>query len=111
MKERQARKAAAKGIILRRPPAIEEKPRGQREQPKRKDRVKPPVKAGEAAASKPGIEEDAAPTDSAPAKTPAKPRTKPAVSTSKKPGIEEDSGPSDAFPAKTPTKPPTKPKK
>ena len=112
MKERKAKKASSKGLIEEAPaPQIEDKPRGQREQPKRKDRVKPPVKAGEAAASKPGIEEDAAPTDSAPAKTPAKPRTKPAVSTSKKPGIEEDSGPSDAIPAKTPTKPPTKPKK
>jgi YidC/Oxa1 family membrane protein insertase len=41
LKERQARKAAAKGIVLEEErPAIEEKPRGQRQQPKRKDRAK-----------------------------------------------------------------------
>lgn len=41
LKERRARKAAAKGIVLEEErPAIEEKPRGQRQQPKRKDRSK-----------------------------------------------------------------------
>ncbi|MFI2754981.1 membrane protein insertase YidC [Cellulomonas sp. P22] len=42
-KERKARKAAAKGITIEeeKPAAIEEKPRGQRQQPKRKDRAKP----------------------------------------------------------------------
>ncbi len=41
LKERQARKAAAKGIVIEDDqPAIEEKPRGQRQQPKRKDRAK-----------------------------------------------------------------------
>lgn len=39
LKERRARRAAAKGIVLEEEkPAIEEKPRGQRQQPKRKDR-------------------------------------------------------------------------
>ncbi|WP_372592887.1 membrane protein insertase YidC [Actinotalea sp.] len=42
LKERRARKAAAKGIVLEEEkPAIEEKPRGQRQQPKRKDRDRP----------------------------------------------------------------------
>jgi YidC/Oxa1 family membrane protein insertase len=42
LKERRARKAAAKGIVLEEDrPAVEEKPRGQREQPKRKARTKP----------------------------------------------------------------------
>ncbi|WP_421735662.1 membrane protein insertase YidC [Cellulomonas sp.] len=45
MKERKARKAKSHGLIEETPPAviIEEKPRGQREQPKRKDRNKPRV--------------------------------------------------------------------
>ena len=47
LKERRARKAAAKGIVLEEErPAIEERPRGQREQPKRKARVKPPTIPG-----------------------------------------------------------------
>lgn len=42
LKERRARKAAAKGIVLEEPKAaVEEKPRGQRQQPKRKDRARP----------------------------------------------------------------------
>ena len=42
LKERRARKAAAKGIVLEEErPAVEEKPRGQRTQPKRKDRARP----------------------------------------------------------------------
>jgi YidC/Oxa1 family membrane protein insertase len=42
LKERRARKAAARGIVLEEErPVVEEKPRGQRQQPKRKDRVKP----------------------------------------------------------------------
>ncbi|WP_182112550.1 membrane protein insertase YidC [Actinotalea sp. JY-7885] len=42
LKERRARKAAAKGIVLEEPKAeVEEKPRGQRPQPKRKARAKP----------------------------------------------------------------------
>ncbi|GIG30571.1 membrane protein insertase YidC [Cellulomonas marina] len=46
LKERQARKRAAKGLPLEEPPAagvvVEDKPRGQREQPKRKDRAARP---------------------------------------------------------------------
>ena len=46
LKERRARKAAAKGIVLEdEKPAIEEKPRGQRQQPKRKDRDRPAPRA------------------------------------------------------------------
>ena len=43
MKERKARKAKSHGVIEEdaAPVIIEEKPRGQREQPKRKDRNKP----------------------------------------------------------------------
>ncbi|WP_308199965.1 membrane protein insertase YidC [Actinotalea sp. C106] len=47
LKERRAKKAAAKGIVLEEEkPAIEEKPRGQRQQPKRKHRTKPVTGAG-----------------------------------------------------------------
>ena len=50
LKERRARKAAAKGIILEEErPVIEERPRGQREQPKRKARIKPTTPVGDAA--------------------------------------------------------------
>ena len=53
LKERRARKAAAKGIVLEEErPVVEEKPRGQREQPKRKDRAKP-VAGGSTAVSLP----------------------------------------------------------
>ncbi|WP_149203415.1 membrane protein insertase YidC [Actinotalea subterranea] len=52
LKERRAKKAAARGIVLEEEkPAIEEKPRGQRQQPKRKDRVRPAEIAGTAAAA------------------------------------------------------------
>jgi YidC/Oxa1 family membrane protein insertase len=47
LKERRARKAAAKGIVLEEEgPVLDERPRGQRVQPKRKDRVKPVSPAG-----------------------------------------------------------------
>jgi len=76
MKERKAKKAAAKGVIEDAPtPQIEEKPRtGQRQQPKRKDRVKPVTKPGDAAPMKAGIEEDPGPSDAAPVKPPTKPK-------------------------------------
>lgn len=46
MKERKARRAASRGVTIEEPTstttvAIDEKPRGQRQQPKRKDRAKP----------------------------------------------------------------------
>jgi len=76
MKERKAKKAAAKGVIEDAPtPQIEEKPRtGQRQQPKRKDRVKPVTKPGDTAPMKAGIEEDPGPSDAAPVKPPTKPK-------------------------------------
>ncbi|WP_081844400.1 membrane protein insertase YidC [Cellulomonas sp. URHE0023] len=76
MKERKAKKAAAKGVIEDAPaPQIEEKPRaGQRQQPKRKDRAKPVTKPGDAAPMKSGIEEDPGPSDAAPVKPPTKPK-------------------------------------
>ncbi|KGM13283.1 membrane protein insertase YidC [Cellulomonas bogoriensis] len=48
LKERRARKAAAKGIVLEedKPAPAPEKPRGQRQQPKRKDRAKGATPAG-----------------------------------------------------------------
>ena len=50
LKERRARKAAAKGIVLEdERPAIEEKARGQREQPKRKARTRPATRPAGAA--------------------------------------------------------------
>lgn len=101
LKERRARKAAARGIVLEEErPVVEEKPRGQRQQPKRKDRVKPvvgPVQkpAPEASAVPPkdavagsasegdddgavGVsEESPAPTDSSSAPRPATGSTRP----------------------------------
>ena len=41
LKERRARKAAKRGIVLEEEPAEPEKPRGQRQQPVRKDRARP----------------------------------------------------------------------
>lgn len=86
MKERRARKAAAKGIVLEEEPAaIEpEKPKGQRQQPVRKDRARPrptgaPGTAGSDAAAprKPGT---AAAKPGATKPTGAKPAgTKPAA--------------------------------
>ncbi|NCT91470.1 membrane protein insertase YidC [Cellulomonas sp. APG4] len=64
LKERRARRAAARGQVLEEEkPAIEEKPRGQRPQPKRKDRAK-----GVGGAPKPG---DASPTEPAPSEADA----------------------------------------
>ena len=62
MKERKAKKSKSKGLIEEAPTTlvIEEKPRGQRVQPKRKDRNKPRVVTDDAT-SKP-----AAPTDDEP---------------------------------------------
>ncbi|WP_454042238.1 membrane protein insertase YidC [Cellulosimicrobium sp. Marseille-Q8652] len=82
LKERQARKKAAKGIVEDTAPVIEQ-PRGQRQQPKRKDRQKPrPQVSGPSAASngqKEPIEDapvvDEGPSDppvSGPAKKPKK---------------------------------------
>jgi YidC/Oxa1 family membrane protein insertase len=44
LKERRRRKAEARGEVLEedKPPVVEEKPRGQRQQPKRKHRTRPP---------------------------------------------------------------------
>lgn len=44
MQERKARKAAAKGIAVEDATPVIEQPRGQRQQPKRKDRQKPGIK-------------------------------------------------------------------
>src|SRR6478752_6161853 len=57
MKERKAKKQAAKGVIEDvAVPQIEDKPRsGQRQQPKRKDRAKPLPKPGDASPSTAGI--------------------------------------------------------
>jgi YidC/Oxa1 family membrane protein insertase len=83
MKERKARRAAARGITLEEPTTstavIEEKPRGQREQPKRKDRAKSARPAGATPAQTPvgdgkatkGSGDDADPDDG-----PTKPPTK-----------------------------------
>ncbi|WP_199424729.1 membrane protein insertase YidC [Actinotalea solisilvae] len=66
LKERRARKAAAKGIVLEEPAApVDEKPRGQRQQPKRKDRVRPPSAAAGTPAAASGAA--AAPQDDVPA--------------------------------------------
>ena len=73
LKERQARKKAAKGIVEDAAPVIEQ-PRGQRQQPKRKDRQKPrPQVSGPSAATngqKSPIE-DAPVVDDGPSEPPA----------------------------------------
>ncbi|MGN0111332.1 MAG: YidC/Oxa1 family membrane protein insertase, partial [Cellulosimicrobium funkei] len=67
LKERQARKRAAKGVVEDATPVIEQ-PRGQRQQPKRKDRQKSaPRPVGTVSATTP---EDA-PVEDAPADKPA----------------------------------------
>jgi len=76
MKERKAKKQAAKGLIEEAPtPQIEDKPRsGQRQQPKRKDRAKPLPKPGDVSPRTAKIEDDPGPSDAAPAKPPTKPK-------------------------------------
>jgi YidC/Oxa1 family membrane protein insertase len=70
LKERRARKAAARGIVLdEEKPAIEEKPRGQRQQPKRKDRDRGPRPDGTTGPVEDGPSSEPAP--GAPAKRPA----------------------------------------
>ncbi len=76
LKERRARKAAAKGIVLEdERPAIEEKPRGQRTQPKRKARDRPIPRPGAAPEAADSGTAPEAPTDGPPA--PRKPRRRP----------------------------------
>ena len=79
MKERKAKKAKSRGTIEEdAAPAvvIEEKPRGQREQPKRKDRNKPRVISDDAAAKQlPPAAEPEGPTTPPPA-APTKPKPK-----------------------------------
>ena len=81
-KARQARKASARGVVLEAEPAveIEEKPRGQRQQPKRKDRAKPrPGQSDARATDTDAIVEDAPATAAEPpviAETPATPTPK-----------------------------------
>jgi YidC/Oxa1 family membrane protein insertase len=88
LKERQARKKAAKGIVEETTTPEIEQPRGQRQQPKRKDRQKgqrPPQASNGASAANPSPSplEDApiedAPTDAPPTGTgtPKKPKKKP----------------------------------
>ncbi len=97
MKERKAKKAKAHGVIeedAAAPVIIEEKPRGQREQPKRKDRNKP----------RPVIEEI---QDKPAAPKPATPRPASSKPGSPKPAAPKDGdGPGTPAPGK-----PTKPKK
>lgn len=69
-KARQARKASARGAVIEEEPAveIEEKPRGQRQQPKRKDRAKPrPAQAGTPAEAASEAEDAVAVEDAPPA--------------------------------------------
>ncbi|MHA7134496.1 membrane protein insertase YidC [Oerskovia turbata] len=65
MKERQARKAAAKGIVEEAAPVIEQ-PRGQRQQPKRKNRQKPGAARPATAASTPSDKIEDAPIEDEP---------------------------------------------
>ncbi|MDM8085181.1 membrane protein insertase YidC [Cellulomonas cellasea] len=108
LKERKARKAAAKGIVIEEEkPVIEEKPRGQRPQPKRKDRAKPrPVDGSAAPAETPSA--DAEPSGEAQApKRPAGQGPKPSgTSAARKPA--SGSKPTTARPKPSPKKKPTK---
>jgi len=74
LKARRAKKAAAKGIVLEEEaPVVEEKPRGQRSQPKRKERDRRPAGAAPAAS-----EDDAAADSGASEQTRAAGTTAPA---------------------------------
>ncbi|GEN81525.1 membrane protein insertase YidC [Actinotalea fermentans] len=73
LKERRARKAAKHGIVLEEEAAEPEKPRGQRQQPVRKDRARPTTAAGGTGAARPA---GARPDGAKPAG--AKPGAKPA---------------------------------
>ncbi|WP_308199881.1 membrane protein insertase YidC [Actinotalea sp. K2] len=65
LKERRAKKAAAKGIILEdEKPAEPEKPRGQRPQPKRKKRPRPVTEGSAAAQGQPEGSDEADDTES-----------------------------------------------
>lgn len=98
MKERKARRAAARGITIEETPAstavIEEKPRsGQRQQPKRKDRAK-------------GVARPAESSGSATSTSGGKPAAKPATGAASSAGEGgDDAGPAASTPA------PRKPKK
>lgn len=90
LKERRARKAAAKGIVLEEPAApVDEKPRGQRQQPKRKDRARPTSSTPTSPAAVPVD----TPSDSTPSAVPAEPSDT----------APSDTAPSDAPPAARPT--------
>lgn len=90
LKERRARKAAAKGIVLEEPAApVDEKPRGQRQQPKRKDRARPTSSAPTSPAAVPVD----TPSDSTQSAVPAEPSDT----------APSDTAPSDAPPAARPT--------
>jgi len=95
MKARKAKKGKGGALIEEAPavPEIEEKPRGQREQPKRKDRNKPRVIEDAT-----GSSSKSAPSPTKPG-TPAKPRTPTKPGTPAKPGSGKPS---------TPTKPSSK---
>ena len=77
LKARRAKKAAAKGIVLEEDkPVVEEKPRGQRQQPRRKERDRRPPGTGPEGTSErqSGTQDDATSTGSADASTaPRKP--------------------------------------
>lgn len=111
LKERRARRAAARGQVLEEeaPPAIEEKPRGQRQQPKRKDRAKgTPGAAGTAKPVEPAAGStdpaDDSSTGSAPGGTagstdstrPVAGGSSPAPRKKKKPRPDGGTGPGDA---------------
>jgi YidC/Oxa1 family membrane protein insertase len=74
LKERRARKAAAKGIVLEEDkPVVDDRPRGQREQPKRKARVKPTTPSGASAPESGPVDDvatEAGPSEAAGRRTP-----------------------------------------
>ncbi|WP_129339923.1 membrane protein insertase YidC, partial [Cellulomonas endophytica] len=80
LKERRARKARSKGIELAEPeaPVVEEKPRGQRQQPRRKDRGRPAGTAGATGTGSSAMDASAPgtgrPTDGTAPRAPRRPR-------------------------------------
>jgi len=117
LKDRKARKAAAKGITIEEEkPVIEEKPRGQRPQPKRKDRAKPRPVDGAATGSSVAPAAEESDGEAAAPKPPTAPRAKPSgtagsgkakPATGGKPAAARQK-PATARPKQSPKKKPTK---
>ena len=99
LNERKARKAARKGIVIEETkPTVIEQPRGQRQQPKRKDRQKgrpagaPSAQSAEATTTGPGAAAPAKPASPSPSTGPKSSKGPKAPGVAKAPGAAQGSG-------------------